>query len=218
LFELATEYFPTGADTLPEEKRRLILAGYGRETDFFALKGAVEALLISAGISETEFSALVNRQEFHPGRCAEIFARWRGQTYSIGVFGQIHPDVAANFGLPETSAALLDFQVIFKTRRIELLYSPLPKFPAITRDLAVVTDAETPVGNLKKAIYTSVKGILESVKLFDVYTGSQIESGKKSAAFSVVFRAKDRTLTDAEADKAMERILDSLEKLGAKLR
>ncbi len=221
LFELAPEYRPAGADALPEERLRLILGGYGQAMDFFQLKGAMETLLEACGAAAYEVKRQAGRPTFHPGRCADLFVTdpQTGRPVLLGTLGEVHPAVleAYDIGLP-ACAAELDMETLFKARKTAAVYQPLPRFPAVTRDLALLCEAETPVGDLRRAIQAGAGRLLEKVELFDVYQGKQIPEGKKSVAYSVTLRSKDGTLTDAETDRAVAKMIKELQKLGAELR
>ena len=215
LYELGKIYLPR-EDGLADEPKMLSLGAYGDGIDFFAFKGAVEALARELRIGALRFVACTDNASYHPGRCAKVFA---GET-ELGVFGQIHPLVAAEYGVDaEIYAAELSFDALYACRGGIPVYEPLPKFPAVTRDLAVVCDEAVTVGALEDCIRRGAKGLLREVTLFDVYRGPGIPQGKKSAAFSLVLRASDRSLTSEEADADMSAILALLEQeLDARLR
>lgn len=221
LFEIGTEYIVTGEDTLPLEPVRLAVGMYGNGTDFYSVKGVVEELLDTLGISEYEIEAAGEDcgfdevSAFHPGRVA--VAKVDGKP--LAVFGELHPDVLETYGIGVRAYAakvliteLLDIDIPEKT------YKPLPKYPATTRDISLICGDEIPVALLEKLIKEAVGGILEKVTLFDVYRGEQIESGKKSVAFSVAMRSHDGTLTDEQADAAMKRVVKALSKINAEVR
>lgn len=221
LFELAYTYHPVEGETLPEEKERLALGLYGPGEDFFDLKGAVEQLLMVMGIEDYEFVPEKTAPEFHPGRTARLLVKSSdGSVKDGGILGEIHPDVAEKTECPgRTYAAQLDASVLIEASVAVKQSRSLPRFPAIERDLAVVIKDELYVNELIKTIRSKGGEFLESVQLFDVYKGSQVQEGSKSAAFALTFRASDRTLKDDEVNQAMERILKALEKsFDAKLR
>ncbi|MDR0381009.1 MAG: phenylalanine--tRNA ligase subunit beta [Oscillospiraceae bacterium] len=204
-FELAHTYRPAG-DALPEERPILTLGAYG-DRDFFALKGAVETILDGLRVRDLSFTR-VCEPSYHPGRCAEV----RAGGVTLGVLGEVHPAVAEAFGLSQrTVAAELDFLTVLSARTHAETFAPLPRFPAVSRDLAVVCAAETPAAELAAVIRESVGGLLADCRVFDVYTGSQIPAGQKSVAFALTLRAGDRTLTDEEADALLRRALDALQ-------
>ena len=207
LYEMATVYKKQPGKMLADERTVLTLGAYGGDVDFFALKGAVEALLCAARTPDVRFTADTETAAFHPGRCAAV---WSGDT-RLGTLGQIHPDVCAAYGL--------DGALLHDLEGAEPVYTPLPRFPAITRDIAVVCDAAVPVGELTECIRKAEKNVLRGVKLFDVYTGVGIPEGKKSVAFSLTLRSDDGTLTDDHAEEAVRAVLDALrENFGAVIR
>ena len=216
LYEMATVYKKQPSKMLADERTVLTLGAYGGDADFFALKGAVEALLCAARTPDVRFTADTETAAFHPGRCAAV---WSGDT-RLGTLGQIHPDVCAAYGLDgATYCAEIDVVLLHDLEGAEPVYTPLPRFPAITRDIAVVCDASVPVGELTECIRKAEKNVLRGVKLFDVYTGVGIPEGKKSVAFSLTLRSDDGTLTDDHAEEAVRAVLDALrENFGAVIR
>ena len=216
LYEMATVYKKQPGKMLADERTVLTLGAYGGDVDFFALKGAVEALLCAARTPDVRFTADTETAAFHPGRCAAV---WSGDT-RLGTLGQIHPDVCAAYGLDgATYCAEIDVVLLHDLEGAEPVYTPLPRFPAITRDIAVVCDASVPVGELTEGIRKAEKNVLRGVKLFDVYTGVGIPEGKKSVAFSLTLRSDDGTLTDDHAEEAVRAVLDALrENFGAVIR
>ena len=216
LYEMATVYKKQPGKMLADERTVLTLGAYGGDVDFFALKGAVEALLCAARTPDVRFTADTETAAFHPGRCAAV---WSGDT-RLGTLGQIHPDVCAAYGLDgATYCAEIDVVLLHDLEGAEPVYTPLPRFPAITRDIAVVCDAAVPVGELTECICKAEKNVLRGVKLFDVYTGVGIPEGKKSVAFSLTLRSDDGTLTDDHAEEAVRAVLDALrENFGAVIR
>ena len=216
LYEMATVYKKQPGEMLADERTVLTLGAYGGDVDFFALKGAVEALLCAARTPDVRFTADTETAAFHPGRCAAV---WSGDT-RLGTLGQIHPDVCAAYGLDgATYCAEIDVVLLHDLEGAEPVYTPLPRFPAITRDIAVVCDAAVPVGELTECIRKAEKNVLRGVKLFDVYTGVGIPEGKKSVAFSLTLRSDDGTLTDDHAEEAVRAVLDALrENFGAVIR
>ena len=216
LYEMATVYKKQPGKVLADERTVLTLGAYGGDVDFFVLKGAVEALLCAARTPDVRFTADTETAAFHPGRCAAV---WSGDT-RLGTLGQIHPDVCAAYGLDgATYCAEIDVVLLHDLEGAEPVYTPLPRFPAITRDIAVVCDASVPVGELTECIRKAEKNVLRGVKLFDVYTGVGIPEGKKSVAFSLTLRSDDGTLTDDHAEEAVRAVLDALrESFGAVIR
>lgn len=215
LYELGRVYFKR-ADGLADEPKVLTLGAYGDGMDFFALKGAVEAVLKQLRIENVRFLADSENPSYHPGRCAKVFSGDR----LLGVLGQVHPHVAGNYGVDaELYAAELRFDALYESKGAQPVYQPLPKFPAVTRDIAVVCDKAVTVGELEDAILKGAKGLLKDVALFDIYTGTGIAPGKKSVAFNLTLRADDRSLTAEEADADVKSILTALEQeCGAVLR
>jgi len=215
LYELATVY-RKGDGPLAEEGTVLTMGAYGDEVDFYALKGAVEALLRAARTPDVRFTAEHGEGAYHPGRCAAV---WSGDQ-RVGTLGQIHPDVCRTYGLDGgTVCAELDADVLLAIRAPEAVYTPLPRFPAITRDIALLCDAGLTVGELAECIRSAGAEVLKGVTLFDVYTGPGIPEGKKSVAFSLTLRSDDATLTDDHAEEAMRVILAALrDRLGAVIR
>ena len=216
LYEIATEYIPKESDSeLPVEKQSVVIGAYGEETDFFSLKGAVEELLEKARVFDYDVQPATEEYAFHPGRCAQLLKD--GKVF--GVIGELHPKVLENYGLgARACAAVLDFNALFALRDPVRQYQPLPKFPAVTRDLAFVCDDEIPVLALKKSIAAAAGSRLEKVTLFDVYKGKQVADGKKSVAFNLVLRSADGTLKDEDADAIVKKVRKALTDLGAELR
>ena len=221
LYEIGKEYLPTAPDKLPEEPDRLTIGMYGDDADFFTLKGMVETILETAGLHDCTYKACGTDSPFgetcalHPGRSAVIYA---GET-PIGYLGEIHPTVQKNYDIgTRTYVAKLLIDEMQPLAQTEITYQPLPKFPAITRDLSLVCADEIPVGDLQAAMKKAVGNILEQITLFDVYKGEQIAAGMKSVSFSIRMRSHEGTLTDEQADAAMKRVLKALKEHGATLR
>ena len=206
LYELGKIYLPR-EDGLADEPKYLSLGVYGDGVDFFSFKGSIETLLHELRITDVKYVACTDNDSYHPGRCAKVYA---GETY-LGVFGQIHPLVAANYGMDtEVYTAELSFDAMYEKRGDIPVYQPLPKFPAVTRDIAVVCDEAVTVGALEESIRRGAKGLLKDVSLFDIYRGPGVAIGKKSVAFNLVLRADDRSLTGEEADEDVQSILAAL--------
>lgn len=221
LYEIGKEYLPTAPDKLPEEPDRLTIGMYGDDADFFTLKGMVETILETAGLHDCTYKACGTDAPFgeicalHPGRSAVIYA---GET-PIGYLGEVHPTVQKNYEIgTRTYVAKLLIDEMQPLAQTEITYQPLPKFPAITRDLSLVCADEVPVGDLQAAMKKAVGNILEQITLFDVYKGEQIAAGMKSVSFSIRMRSHEGTLTDEQADAAMKRVLKALKEHGATLR
>ena len=215
LFEIAKEYIPTTPDKLPVEKNVLTAGFYGESVDFFKVKGVAEQVLDRAGVKNYDIKADSEQFGYHPGRCAVLTIN--GEQF--GVIGEIHPKVRENYGIgTRVYCFSLNVDTMFEYAELEKHYKPLPKYPAVTRDLALICDKDIPVLELEKAIKEGAGKYLESVKLFDVYQGKQILPGKKSVAFSLTLRSAEGTLTDEQATSAVNKAIKSLEKVGAFLR
>ena len=208
LYEIGRTYGFGGEQGLAIERKVLSIGAYGPDMDFFALKGVIEAALSEIRATDIRFEGCRDNPSYHPGRCAKVYC---GDAY-LGVFGQIHPLVAQNYGVDAAFyCAELSFDALFAARGDDPVYQPLPKFPAVTRDIAVVCDKAIPVGALENSIRRGAKGLLKEVALFDIYTGTGIPEGKKSVAFNLTLRADDRNLTAQEADEDVKNILSVLE-------
>ena len=217
LYELGRTYFAKNDGSgMANEPKVLSLGAYGADMDFFTLKGAVETILAGLRITGVTYVAESGNPSYHPGRCAKVYC---GETL-LGTLGQIHPHVAENYGVDcELYAAELSFDALYASMGGKAVYQPLPKFPAVTRDIAVVCDAAVTVGALEDCIRRGAHGLLKSVTLFDIYTGTGIPAGKKSVAFNLELRSDERSLTAEEADADVKSILDLLgTELGAVLR
>ncbi len=203
-------------DGLADEPKIVSIGAYGPELNFFVLKGWVEELAESLDISPLRFEAERNNPSYHPGRCAKVYAGER----CLGVLGQIHPAVAENYGVDaELYCAELLFEALLELRGGVPVYSPLPRFPSITRDISVVCGREIPVGELKDCILRSGGATLADCSLFDVYTGHHVAAGQKSVAFSLTMRSEDQTLTDEHAEETVKKVLKALEtRFGAVMR
>ncbi len=208
LYEIGRIYLKRD-DGLADEPKIVSIGAYGPEMNFFRIKGWVEELCSGLGIEKLYFAAERENPSYHPGRCAKV---WCGETY-IGVLGQIHPAVAANYGVDaELYCAELSFDALHSLRGGIPVYKPLPRFPAVTRDIAVVCGAEIPVGDMVEHIVAEGGQYLKGCRIFDVYTGHHIAEGKKSVAFSLTLRADDQTLTDDHAEETVKKVLAALEK------
>ncbi len=217
LYELGRVYFAKNDGSgMADEPKILSLGAYGPDMDFYGIKGAVEAVLEGLRIENVRYESESGNPSYHPGRCAKVYSGQR----LLGVLGQIHPAVAANYDVDcPLYAAELPFDALFASMGGAPVYQPLPRFPAVTRDISLVCDAKTSVGALEDCIRRGAKGLLKTVSLFDVYTGPGIPEGKKSAAFSLELRADDRSLTAQEADEDVQGILALLKsELNAVLR
>lgn len=207
LYEIGKVYFAR-PDGMADEPKLLCLGGYGGGMDFFQLKGAVERILAGLRITGVTFEAESSNPSYHPGRCAKVYAGGK----LLGVLGQIHPLVAANYGVDtEFYTAELQLGEMLAERGATPVYTPLPRFPAVTRDVAVVCSADIPVAKLSQCILAAGGQYLKGCELFDVYTGAPIPAGYKSVAFSLTLRADDQTLTDDHAEETMQSVLKALE-------
>ena len=215
MFEIASVYIKNGEDKLPNEPKKVVLGAYGGEYDYYNLKGTVEELFSVLNITEYDIVAKTDEDGFHPGRCAQLSLG--GEV--LGIIGEVHPSAVKNYGISaKVYAAQLDFNVLFKNMNADKQYRGIPRFPASTRDLAMLCDIDTPVIEIEKAIRSACGKLCESANLFDVYTGAQVEAGKKSVAYNIVLRASDRTLKDDEIDNAIKKVLKALDKIGVTLR
>jgi phenylalanyl-tRNA synthetase beta chain len=219
LYELGRIYLPGGENGLAHEAKVLTLGAYGEGFSFYDLKGTVEAILKDIRAEEVRFETpdeFPGAVSYHPGRRAAV---WAGSD-CLGIIGQIHPNVAKAFGVDgELYCAELSFDELMLARGAGAEYVPLPKFPSVTRDIAVVCDEAVTVGKLEQAIRKGAKGLLKEAALFDIYRGKGIGEGKKSVAFNLILRADDRSLTSEEADEDVKSILAALEQdCGAHLR
>lgn len=212
-FEIGNTFFPT-EEELPSERLKLAMGFYDLG-DFYYLKESIEKSLWYLGINNLE----VRRREasfLHPGRSAEFILNGK----SLGVFGEVHPKVLENYGLKKRAyVAELDFNLIVENTIDNYTYKALPKYPTMKRDFAFVMDRDVDSVELEKISKKYGKELLESFKVFDIYEGKNIEDGKKSVAFSLVFRAADRTLEESEVTEICEKIVAEIEsEIEAKLR
>ncbi|MEG1782682.1 MAG: phenylalanine--tRNA ligase subunit beta, partial [Oscillospiraceae bacterium] len=215
MFENATEYLPIDGQELPKETDKFIMACYGENRDFFFLKGAVEKLLWSLNIDDVQFVRNSEGSTYHPGRCADVIVDGE----KIATLGELHPTVLSNYGIKEKVCVCdLNAELLFAHIKEVHEYVSLARFPAMTRDIALVCKDEITNGEIISIIKESCGSHLESVKLFDVYRGEHMEDGTKSMAYALVLRDKESTLTDAIADECMKRILDNLANIGVFIR
>ena len=201
---------------LPSEHDSIAIATYGQGEDFFTLKGMVVELLTNLGIHEPSFEAYAEYGAYHPGRCAKVMI---GDSV-LGIMGELHPDVADKYGIgTKVYCCELRFDKVMQAANLDKVYKPLPKYPSVARDIALLVDEDVEIGTIKQIIVAKGGKILESVELFDVYRGKQIAEDKKSVAFALTYRASDKTLTDEDVVKVHGKILKALEEeLGATLR
>lgn len=209
-FEIANTFIPAekgSKDLLPEEKRLISIGMYG-DSDFFSLKGIVDEYLKRLGIENIEYQTVTDNTTFHPGRTANVLV----DDIIVGVIGEIHPDVLSNYEIKARCLiAELDFESIGGKSKLEKTYTPLPKYPSMSRDIALLIDEDIEVREIEKVILSNGESLVEKIELFDVYTGDQVEDGKKSVAYSIIYRSKEKTLTDEEVVKVHENILEELE-------
>ena len=217
LYEMGNIYLPKSLPLteLPDERMQFTLGMYG-DGDFFSMKGVVEEFLDKIGMHLKEtYDPNAGKSFLHPGRQANII--YDGTV--IGYLGEVHPTVAATYGIGERAyVAVLDMPSIVPMATFDRKYEGIAKFPAVTRDISMVVPKNVLVGQIEEVIAVRGGQILENYELFDIYEGSQIKGGYKSVAYSLTFRAKDRTLTDTEISASMKKILNGLEALGAELR
>lgn len=216
LFEIGKVFIPTEEGKLPDEPVKVTMGMYGDNVDFYDIKGICEAMFAALNVTKVKYTAVTDNPTFHPGRCAKISAG--GKT--LGIIGEIHPAVGRKYGI-ETPVYIgeLDFENIFLNMKSDIKFSELPKYPAVTRDIAMLVDKRIPVADIEETIRKASGKMLESITLFDVYEGTQIPEGKKSVAYSAVYRAADRSLTGEEVQKVFDKAVRNLEgQLGAQLR
>ena len=217
LYELGNVYLPHALPLveLPDERMQFTLGMYG-EGDFYVMKGVVEEFFDRAGLhGKTTYDPKAGKPFLHPGRQANIV--YEGQT--VGYLGELHPQVADNYEIGERAyVAVLDMPLIVEKATFDRKYTGIARFPAVTRDLSMVVPREILAGEIEAMIVQRGGKILESCQLFDVYEGSQIKKGFKSMAYSLVFRANDKTLEETEISAAMKKILNGLSSMGIELR
>lgn len=217
LYELGNVYLPHTLPLveLPDERMQFTLGMYG-EGDFYVMKGVVEEFFDRAGLhGKTTYDPKAGKPFLHPGRQANIV--YEGQT--VGYLGELHPQVADNYEIGERAyVAVLDMPLIVEKATFDRKYTGIARFPAVTRDLSMVVPREILAGEIEAMIVQRGGKILESCQLFDVYEGSQIKKGFKSMAYSLVFRANDKTLEETEISAAMKKILNGLSSMGIELR
>ncbi len=216
LFELGKIFLPKEGEKLPDEPVVITLGMYGADENFFTLKGTVETLLDELHVKNVEFAAVTDEPTYHPGRTAKVTANG----ISLGIIGEIHPSVSRKYDIDVPCyMAELSFDAVKAAINDDIKYKPLPKFPAVTRDIAMLVDKNVAVAQIEEIIRNTSGKLLEEVKLFDVYEGEQIPENKKSVAYSAVFRAPNRSLTGEEVQEIFDKILKNLEKkLKAQLR
>jgi len=216
LFEIAKIYLPSQeADKLPDERKQFTLGFFG-DGDFYTLKGVLEEILERLNLCDRpEYDPKSEVEFLHPGRRADLI--YDGK--KIGYLGEVHPDVADNYGLGEkTYIAVLDIPTLVAEANFDIKYTGIANFPAVSRDISLVVPNTVLAGDIEKVIENCGGKLLENFKLFDIYEGDQIEKGFKSMAYSITFRAKDRTLVDDDIKGIMDKLLGQLKDMGIELR
>ena len=217
LYEMGNIYLPKSLPLteLPDERMQFTLGMYG-EGDFFSMKGIVEEFFEKVGLHKKEtYDPNAGKNFLHPGRQANIIYEGR----VVGYLGEVHPQVADNYGIGERAyVAVIDMPEIVELATFDRKYEGIEKYPAVSRDISMVVPKEILVGQIEEVIEKKGGAYLESYKLFDLYEGAQIKPGFKSVAYSITFRAKDRTLEEADVSAAMKKILKALEEMGIELR
>ena len=201
---------------LPEEPKMLLLGAYGEGTTFFSVKGQLEAILTGLRMPKAAYTAVKDNPSFHPGRCAKVTVGG----VDVGFLCQVHPLVARNYGIEaEVYCAEINFSALAEMVLPEPTYTPLPKYPTVSRDLSVLCDETLTVAEVE-AVMTAAGGkLLRNIKLFDIYRGTGVPEGKKSVSFALELRADDRTLTDTDSEGVVNKILTALkDKLNVTLR
>lgn len=210
LFELGNVFIPKQVPVIdePYEKKRLVVGSYGENEDFFTNKGVLENLLDGLGITDYRLLKEKNNITFHPGKCATIW--WNDKV--IGTMGEIHPETISNFGIEESVYIIdLDFDVISENANIDIKFESIAKYPSIQRDIALLVKKDVSHQMIMDVIKENGGKHLESVSLFDIYEGKQIEEGYKSMAYNLTFRSKDRTLKEKEVTKKYDKVIKKLE-------
>ena len=216
LYEVAKVYLPVEGQALPEEPKMILLGTYGANENFFTLKGELEALFAGMRLKKASYTAVKDNPSYHPGRCAKVTI----DGVDVGVIGQVHPLVAKNYGIDvDVYCAEISFTKLLTVQLPDATYTPLPKYPSVSRDLSLICDEEITVAQIEDTITAAAGKLLRGVKLFDIYRGVGVPEGKKSMAFSLELRADDRTLTDTDSESVVSKVLAALkEKLNAALR
>lgn len=216
LFEIGKIFIPTTDGELPNEPVKITMGMYGDNVDFYDIKGICETMFAQLNVKNVKYEAVTDNPTFHPGRCAKISAGNK----VIGIIGEIHPAVSRKYGI-ETPVYIveLDFENVFLNIKTDIKFKELPKYPAVTRDIAMLVDKTVPVADIENVIKKASGKMLESLQLFDVYEGKQIPEGKKSVAYSAIYRSTDRSLTGDEVQKVFDKVVKNLEnQIGAQLR
>jgi phenylalanyl-tRNA synthetase beta chain len=216
-YEIGSVFIPRSLPVtdLPDEKQILSIGVYGSK-DFYFVKESLQIVFERMGIRNLRFKPLSSHPSFHPGRTAEVCSG----DESLGYFGEIHPDVLENYDIKnKVYAGVIDFDQIIRIANTEVKYKPLPKYPAVTRDIAIVVDEAVLVGELEETIIENGEGLVEAISLFDIYRGNQVQDNKKSVAFSIVYRSYEGTLTEDIISRIQRNTITGLEnKHNAKLR
>jgi len=216
LYEIAKIYLPVAGQALPEEPKMLLLGTYGTNENFFTLKGELEAIFAGMRLKKASYCAVKDNPSYHPGRCARVTI----DGIDVGVLGQVHPLVAKNYGIDaDVYCAEISFTKLLQCQLPDATYTPLPKYPSVSRDLSLICDESVTVADVEETITAAAGKLLRGVKLFDIYRGTGVPEGKKSMAFSLELRADDRTLTDTDSEAVVTKVLAALkDKLNATLR
>lgn len=208
-YEIGNIFIPKALPVteLPDEKGVLSIGFYG-ENDFYFMKEALELILKNLGIKDINYKRETNKKTYHPGRSALVFSN----NIRLGIIGEVHPDVLLNYNIKQrVYIGDIDFDTLVNLANLDIKYKPLPKFPSMTRDIALVVDEDVMIGELENIIKNHGKDLIESIELFDVYRGDQVAPNKKSVAFSIVYRSFEKTLTDDIINKIQEDIIKDLE-------
>ena len=194
----------------------LVLGTYGPNANFFSLKGELEAVLKGLRVKKASYTAVKDNPSYHPGRCAKVSV----DGVDVGFMGQVHPLVAKNYGIDaEIYCAEISFTKLFDLTLPEATYTPLPKYPTVSRDLSVLCDEALTVAEVEDVMTAAAGKLLRNIRLFDIYRGVGVPEGKKSVAFSLELRADDRTLTDTDSEAVVTKVLNALkDKLNVTLR
>ncbi len=211
-FEIGNSFFLDKDGGMPSEREKLTIGLYGGDADFFYLKGLVETLSEKLGLPDITYLA-TQIDSFHPGRSAGLIINDGEELRRIGVMGEVHPKVAEEYGISgRIYLCELELTDIMKNVNLIKAYQPLPRYPSMTRDIAIVVREDVAVGDLQATICEAGGELLESVKMFDIYRGSQLESNEKSVAYALEYRAKNRTLTEGEVEEIHKNVLALLYK------
>ena len=215
LFEIGKIFNPVPGESLADEPEKLTIGMYGN-VDYYDIKGMVEVLMDAIGVKTLKFTAETENPTFHPGRTAKVIIGGKG----AGIMGEIHPEVLENYGIPvKAYVAEIDLDAIIENADTEKSYIETPKFPAVSRDIAMLVSDSVPVADIEETIRSAAGKMLEELKLFDVYKGSQIAADKKSVAYALTLRSAEKTLGEEEVTAIMDKVLKALsDKLGAELR